>query len=254
MYRNTFAWFYFCLAHCTYEQLKHVAHRVLWVQPITRDKQSSSKTREIIIGKKIIGVTNRANLENPPLRFVQITKCDLTLKRSKKLFDWGIMQNHETMYWCKYEKITICEMILHSRSVKQNFWSFRGHLVIIQNQTSRGVFVNYPKNTNPSYLSESRADPSSKSSSTTSGSQYSSLPLWEDDSEGFFRNMALKTRFPCFFGGTFGGSGFSEGCISTTIQVVSSRRPLTCTASCKYEKGEIGKPNTRWDQVKISKV
>jgi hypothetical protein len=56
-------------------------------------------------------------------------------------------------------------------------------------------------------LSESIAEPSSYSSTTTSGSKYS-LSI-EDDSEDFLRNMALSIPFTGFFGGGAGADGFS---------------------------------------------
>uniref|UniRef100_A0A7C9AFA1 Uncharacterized protein n=1 Tax=Opuntia streptacantha TaxID=393608 RepID=A0A7C9AFA1_OPUST len=80
-----------------------------------------------------------------------------------------------------------------------------------------------------SNLSVRHADPSSYISSTTSGPRYS-FSIFEHDSEDFFLNMAFRTLLPVFLGGGRGGF-FSGGRISTTIQVVSSRSPFTCTAS-----------------------
>lgn len=97
-------------------------------------------------------------------------------------------------------------------------------------------------------LSESDADPSSNSSSTTSGSQ-KSFWILEDDSEVFLRNIDLNTPFPDLLGGGGGGGfDFSGSCISTTIQVVSSRIPFGCTASCKLEE------ELRVDRSKINQV
>lgn len=78
-------------------------------------------------------------------------------------------------------------------------------------------------------LSDSIAEPSSYSSTTTSGSMYS-LSV-EDDSEDFLRNMALSIPFTGFFCCAAGAGGFSWGNISTTMQVVSSLSPLACKAS-----------------------
>lgn len=80
-------------------------------------------------------------------------------------------------------------------------------------------------------LSESMADPSSYSSSTTSGSLYS-WSICEDDSDDFLRNIDLNTPFPCFLTAGGGATGFSWDNISTTMHVVSSLRPFACTASC----------------------
>lgn len=78
-------------------------------------------------------------------------------------------------------------------------------------------------------LSESIAEPSSYSSTTTSGSMYS-LSI-EVDSEDFLRNMALSIPFTGFFCIGTGAGGFSGGNISTTMQVVSSLSPFACKAS-----------------------
>lgn len=78
-------------------------------------------------------------------------------------------------------------------------------------------------------LSESIAEPSSYSSTTTSGSMYS-LSI-EVDSEDFLRNMALSIPFTGFFCIGTGAGGFSWGNISTTMQVVSSLSPFACKAS-----------------------
>jgi len=94
-------------------------------------------------------------------------------------------------------------------------------------------------------LSESIADPSSYSSSTISGSRYS-LSIWEEDSEDFLRNMDLNTPLPSFFGCGKEAAGFSGGTISITMQVVSSRSPFTCTASCKWNAESKTKYRLSW--------
>ena len=81
------------------------------------------------------------------------------------------------------------------------------------------------------HLSESIAEPSSNSSSTSSGSRYS-FSILEDEPEDFLLNMDFIIPFPCFFGGGTEAAGFSDGNISTTIHVVSSRIPFFPTAAC----------------------
>lgn len=77
------------------------------------------------------------------------------------------------------------------------------------------------------YLLESIAEPSSKISSTTSGSAYS-LSLLNDTSVDFRRNILLNTIFPCLLGVR---ANFSGGSMSITMQVVSSLIPRGRIAS-----------------------
>jgi len=79
--------------------------------------------------------------------------------------------------------------------------------------------------TTKSNLSESKADPSSYSSRTISGSTYS-FSTYEDDSEDFLRKMAFNIPFTGFFCVGTEVGGFSWGNISTTMQVVSSLSPF----------------------------
>lgn len=80
-------------------------------------------------------------------------------------------------------------------------------------------------------LSASIAEPSSKSSSTipTADSFFDSLLA---ESWDFFLNNRALSLF-CFFGGVEGCTGLSGGIMSTTMQVVSSFRPLVLKASCR---------------------
>lgn len=74
------------------------------------------------------------------------------------------------------------------------------------------------------------AEPSSNSSSTipTADSFFDSL--WAESRDFFLNNRALSLF--CFFGGVEGCTELSGGIISTTIQVVSSFKPLDLKASC----------------------
>lgn len=78
------------------------------------------------------------------------------------------------------------------------------------------------------YLLESIAEPSSKISSTTSGSAYS-LSVLKGTYGDFLRNILLNAIFPCLLGGF--GASFSGGSMSITMQVVSSLIPLGRIAS-----------------------
>lgn len=80
------------------------------------------------------------------------------------------------------------------------------------------------------YLSESIAEPSSNISSTilTEDSFFDSLLA---ESFDFFLKMKDLNLF-VFLGGDGGGSEWSGWAMSTTMQVVSSFKPLVLSASC----------------------
>lgn len=78
------------------------------------------------------------------------------------------------------------------------------------------------------YLSASIAEPSSNNSSTTPTEE--SLFLLFTEFRVFFPKIS-EARMFCFFIGVGGKTGWSEGIMSTTRQVVSSLRPLDLRAS-----------------------
>lgn len=102
------------------------------------------------------------------------------------------------------------------------------------NMLQSGYFV--------SNLSESKADPSSYSSRTISGSTYS-FSTYEDDSEDFLRKMAFNIPFTGFFCVRTEVGGFSWGNISTTTQVVSSLRPFACKDSWRKQRTWVNSAN-----------
>ena len=84
------------------------------------------------------------------------------------------------------------------------------------------------------YLSISIAEPSSKSSSTTPTAESLLVALLVEFSDFFPKRSVVSIL--CFFFEVGGNTGWSEGIISTTRQVVSSFRPLDLRASWEKRK------------------